>query len=101
MKKCQIFCFFVFAWSLSACSKASQPPIPQPCATPGASSAPGNATPIPLTPASLPSRAGVRPVQTEMRNELFHLTDKASAHLEALSGELWPTGKSEIPVFDD
>jgi hypothetical protein len=101
MKKCQIFCFFLFAWSLIACSKASQPPIPPPCATPEASSASGNATPIPLTPASQASRAGIRPVKTEMRNVLFHLTDKASAHLETLSGELWPTGKNEIPVFDD
>ncbi len=36
-----------------------------------------------------------------MRNVMFYLTNKAAAHLEALSGELWPTGKNEMPVFDD
>jgi len=36
-----------------------------------------------------------------MRNVLFHLTDKAAAHLETLSGELLPTGKNQMPIFDD
>jgi hypothetical protein len=42
-----------------------------------------------------------RAVKTEMHNVLFHLTAKACAHLEDLSGELWPTGKNEMPIFDD
>ena len=40
-------------------------------------------------------------VKTEMRNVMFRLTKKAAAHLESLSGELWPTEKNEMPVFDD
>jgi len=32
---------------------------------------------------------------------MFHLTDEAAAHVETLSGEMWPTGKNEMPVFDD
>jgi hypothetical protein len=36
-----------------------------------------------------------------MRNVLFHLTPTAAAHLINLSGEILPTGKNEMPVFDD
>lgn len=36
-----------------------------------------------------------------MRNVMFHLTPTAAAHLIILSGELWPTGKNEMVVFDD
>jgi hypothetical protein len=36
-----------------------------------------------------------------MRNVMFHLTDEAAANVESLSGEMWPTGKNEMPVFDD
>ncbi len=36
-----------------------------------------------------------------MRNVLFHLTPNASAHLITLTGEIVPTGKNEMPVFDD
>jgi len=36
-----------------------------------------------------------------MRNVLYHLTDQAAAHVETLSGEIWPVGKNEIVVFDD
>jgi len=32
---------------------------------------------------------------------MFHLTDDAAAHVESLSGEMYPTGKNEMPVFDD
>jgi hypothetical protein len=82
--------------NLLACSKPSQQPAqPQPSAQPEATSTPPAATPAaPLPPAS-------RSVKTEMRNVLFHLTDKAAAHLEILSGELLPTGKNQMPIFDD
>jgi len=40
-------------------------------------------------------------VKAEMHNVMFRLMPKAGAHLETLSGELWPTGKHEMPVFDD
>jgi hypothetical protein len=36
-----------------------------------------------------------------MRNVNFHLMDQAVAHIETLSGELLPSGKYEMPVFDD
>lgn len=36
-----------------------------------------------------------------MRNVMFHLTPNAAAHLIVLSGELWPTGKNEMVLFDD
>lgn len=32
---------------------------------------------------------------------MFHLTLTAAAHLEAVTGELWPVGKYDMPVFDD
>jgi len=32
---------------------------------------------------------------------MFHLTPHASAHLESVSGELWPVGKYDMPDFDD
>ncbi len=32
---------------------------------------------------------------------MFHLTERSAAHLEILSGEMWPTGKNEMVVFDD
>jgi hypothetical protein len=87
--------------TLLACSKSSQPRNPEPSGQPSSSSAPA-------TPATSPEPAPVQPtpstargVKTEMRNVMFYLTNKAAAHLESLSGELWPTGKNEMPVFDD
>ena len=81
---------------LGACSKKSQSPAAN--------------TTAPLTPAAVPA-ATVPPteqaakpvagVKAEMRNVLFHLTPAAAAHLEILSGELWPTGKNDVVVFDD
>ncbi len=32
---------------------------------------------------------------------LFRLTANTAARLETLSGELWPVGKNEMPIFDD
>jgi hypothetical protein len=101
MKKSEMVWFFLFAWNLMACSKASKPPNPPPSAPPVAYSAPANPTPNPEPPLPPAPPSGERAVKTEMRNVLFHLTENASAHLETLSGELWPTGKNEMPVFDD
>ena len=36
-----------------------------------------------------------------MRNVNFHLTEQATAHLEAVSGELWPVGSNDKVIFDD
>jgi len=87
---------------LSACSKSSQPQ--KTAATPPATPvAPNAASPNATAPVAAPvaTAAPARGVKTEMRNVLFHLSDRAAAHLEVLSGELWPTGKNEMPVFDD
>src|SRR5215467_6795344 len=40
-------------------------------------------------------------VKAEFRNVMFHLTATAAAHLEQVSGELWPVGQYDVPVFDD
>jgi hypothetical protein len=86
--------------NLTACSKPSQPPNPAPSPQPQANSAPATPTP-PAESSAAPPPASARAVKTEMRNVLFHLTSRSAAHLETLSGELWPVGKNEMPVFDD
>jgi hypothetical protein len=88
-----VACLLALAVNLMACSKSSQPSQPQPSAQPEATSIPPATTPAP-SPAS-------HAVKTEMRNVLFHLTDKAAAHLETLSGELIPTGKNQMLLMDD
>ncbi len=91
----------LLAANLTACSKPSQPNNPPPSAPPAATSSPANPTSAAEPPSSQPLPVNGRGVKTEMRNVLFHLTNKAAAHLETLSGELWPTGKNEMPIFDD
>ncbi|HEY1471565.1 MAG TPA: hypothetical protein VGF61_21180 [Candidatus Acidoferrum sp.] len=86
--------------NLIACSKPSQPSNPVPAPQPQANSAPAAPPPPAESPASQPS-ASARAVKTEMRNVMFHLTRKSAAHLETLTGELWPVGKYDMPVFDD
>ncbi|HEY2458131.1 MAG TPA: hypothetical protein VGI13_12590 [Candidatus Acidoferrum sp.] len=91
------------ALSIVGCSKSSQPQNPEPTARPEATSSSG-ATPQPsanVTKTEAVSPAGGQGVKTEMRNVLFHLTTKAAAHIDTLSGELWPAGKNDMPVFDD
>jgi len=90
----------LLALNLMACSKPSQPPNPAPSPQPQANSAPATPTPPAESPATQTPPSG-RAVKTEMRNVMFHLTTKAAAHLETISGELWPVGKNEMPVFDD
>lgn len=41
------------------------------------------------------------PVQTEMRNILFHCSDTAAAHIDYLTGEVLATGDNLMPVMDD
>jgi hypothetical protein len=78
----------------ASCSHKSQPAKPEAPAQPAASNAaPKNPTPE----ASVP----VRGVSAEMRDVMFHLTPKAAAHLIILSGELWPTAKNDMVLFDD
>jgi hypothetical protein len=98
-KKMKMAGLFLLALSVTGCSKSSPPQReagskpPAPTETP--SPVPAAENPASATP---PSGHGVK---TEMRNVMFHLTDEAAAHVESLSGEMYPTGKNEMPVFDD
>jgi len=40
-------------------------------------------------------------VHAEMRNVMYHFSDKIVAHIRMLSGELEPTGGKDMPVIDD
>ena len=89
---------------LLACSKGAPPKNATESAQPAASPAPAS----PVAPAEAPTAETTTPtsttgrgVKTEMHNVLFHLTEDASAHLETLSGEIWPVGKFEMPTFGD
>jgi len=90
----------LLALNLLACSKTSQPRNSEPSPQPQSNSTPATPAPPAESPATQPP-PNARAVKTEMRNVMFHLTSKAAAHLETLSGELWPVGKNEMPVVDD
>jgi hypothetical protein len=84
---------------LGSCSKQSQPASQQSPAQPAASAPTSdNAAPSPAPETAEKKAEGVK---TEMRNVMFHLMPGASAHLEVLSGELWPTAKHATVDFDD
>jgi hypothetical protein len=106
-KKLNSAFLLALAMNLIGCSKSAPPSQPQPAAQPQATTTPPPATPPAATPASTPTpaaetaTAAPRAVKTEMRNVNFHLTNKAGARIETLSGEIWPTGKNDMPVFDD
>jgi len=99
-KKMKMAGLFLLALNVLGCSKTSQPrkevDSKPPPPTQGSSS-----VPVVEIPASVAPPASRRGVKTEMRNVMFHLTDEAAAHVESLSGEMYPTGKNEMPVFDD
>ena len=99
-KKLNTLPLILLTLNLIACSKSSQPRNPEPALQPQANSAPATPAPPAEAPVAQPPPSA-RAVKTEMRNVMFHLTTKAAAHLETLSGELWPVGKNEMPVFDD
>jgi hypothetical protein len=42
-----------------------------------------------------------RAVHAEMHNVMYHFTDSSAVHIIRLEGELVPTTKTGIPVFDD
>jgi hypothetical protein len=84
--------------SLQACQQKSQPSKSATAAQPAPTGLSDNS--LPPVEASRPGD-NQRAVKADIHNVLFHLTDDASAHLENVSGELWPTGKYEMPVFDD
>jgi hypothetical protein len=98
----------LIALALAGCSKSSQPAKvdsrqPTEETTPAPTSAvPANPTPSTTTPsAAATAQQADRGIKTEMRNVLFHLTPQAAAHLQILSGSLWPAGKNDIVTFDD
>ncbi len=92
---------------LLACSKAPPPKNATEIAQPAASPVPANPVSRTEAPAAgatattSTTTANGRGVKIEMHNVLFHLTEDASAHLETLSGEIWPVGKFEMPTFGD
>jgi hypothetical protein len=99
-KKMKMAGLFLLALNVVACSKSSQPQKEADSKPPTAAETPSS-LPAAATPASVTPAASGHGVKTEMRNVMFHLTDEAAAHVESLSGEMWPTGKNEMPVFDD
>jgi hypothetical protein len=103
-----ILCFVLIGLGLIACGKKSEPQkteLPAKVATSQPSSN-DSATPArngvtrSESPILAPPPTG-KEVKAEMRNVIFRLLPNAGAHVETLSGELWPTGKNEMPVFDD
>ena len=101
-------CFVVIGLGLIACEKKPEPQKTespakvaksQPSSNDSASPA-SNGIASSESPAVTPPPTG-KGVKAKMNNVIFRLMPKAGAHLETLSGELWPTGKNEMPVFDD
>ena len=84
----------------AACSKSSAPKTETP-ASAAQAPARGETSAAPSVTAASANTAGQRGVKTEMRNVNFHLTEDGTAHLESISGEIWPTGNNEMPDFDD
>ncbi len=112
MKSLHIAGSLLLTLSIVACSK---PPAskdatlsqPQPASSSTPSSPPSAAQPAASAPAATPATAtpstpaAGRAVKTEMRDVVFHFTDTAVAKIDTLSADLLPTGKNEIPVFDN
>jgi hypothetical protein len=91
---------FLLALNVVACSRFSPPQKVVDSKPPAPAEAPSS-LPTAAAPTSVATPASGHGVKTEMRNVMFHLTDEAAAHVESLSGEMYPTGKNEMPVFDD
>ena len=102
-----ILCFVVIGLGLIACGKKPEPQKTEsPAKVATAQPSSNNSATASNGVASSESSAVAPPltgkgVKAEMHNVIFRLMPKAGAHLETLSGELWPTGKNEMPVFDD
>jgi len=89
----------LFSFNAQGCGKSqpvstesSSPPRTTPPANP---SNPGADTPFG------PAKTNDGAVKAEFHNVMFHLTREAAALLQSVSGELWPVGKYDMPVFDD
>ncbi len=95
----------LLATNLLSCAKTAPPQKTTETQQPAATAPPVNQVP-PRAESPAAEYAALTPkqgpgVRTEIHNVLFHLTDKAAARLDTLSGELWPAGKNEMPNFDD
>jgi hypothetical protein len=90
-----------FGLCLISCSKSSQPAKVENPTQPAVAPAPAVPTVAVAPPAAEATPKSGRGVKAEMRNVMFHLTPTAAAHLEVVSGELWPTGTNEMVMFDD
>jgi hypothetical protein len=93
----------IFSLGLASCSKSTKPQSTEtPAPQEANSQANTNGTePAAESGAQVTTETSGRAVKAEMHNVLFHLTDRSAALLENVSGELWPTGKNELIVFDD
>lgn len=105
--KAQVVLLLAAGINLMSCSKGAPPKNAAESAQPAAKPVPANPVPaveapaVAATPPASPTVAPGRGVKTEMRNVSFHLMDRAAAHVETLSGEVWPIGKNEMPDFDN
>ena len=93
-----LFALLALFFGLQACRQKSQPSKSATSAQPSPNTSTDNS--LPPVEASRPND-NQRAVTADIHNVLFRLTGDASAHLEDVSGELWPIGKYEMPVFDD
>lgn len=100
MKKTVIGLLLVLGLGLISCSKKQQTQNEKP-APPPTNSAVINVNRSESTPAESAPAPNVQGVKTEMRNVMFHLMPRAAAHLQVLTGELWPVEKNALVVFDD
>jgi len=89
--------------ALAGCSKSTKPQSTETPPPPAANSQANanNTKPAADTGSQATTEASDRAVKAAMNNVLFHMTDRSAALLENVSGELWPTGKNELIVFDD
>jgi len=90
----------IFSLTLVSCSKNAKPAKVATTGPPPPAAAPANPAPG-STSATTEQPPEDRGVKAEMRDVRFHLTPIAAAHLVIVSGELWPTGKNDLVVFDD
>jgi hypothetical protein len=86
----------ILGLSLVSCSKHSQ-------VQPTSALPPAPANSVPNTPpaATETTAKATEGTKTEMRNVMFRLMPNAAAHLQVLTGELWPAGKHTVVEFDD
>jgi hypothetical protein len=89
----------ILSLSLASCSRNPKP-VKVESTAPASPGPPANAAPG-AVPAPTEAQSEVRGVKAEMRDVYFHLTPIAAARLIIVSGELWPTGKNDMVVFDD